>query len=66
MEKTTDPRVNEPGICGISRIVGRTEFMCIAKPHDTEHQRSRQRDPRGYVPKAERHHFVNRYPGRAA
>lgn len=58
-----DPRV-KPGVCGITVKTGAVEWVCIARPHDTEHQRSRQPSALGYAAKSERHYFVNRYPGR--
>lgn len=40
-EPTPDPRTLEPGICGITRITGSTEWICIKKVHGTAYTRNR-------------------------
>lgn len=74
---TPDPRALEEGICGLTQIVGGTEFICINKVHDPEYMRRSTdknhqgvasgtgSDPaRGRAPYYEYHHFVNRWPYR--
>lgn len=58
-----DPRAEAPGVCGLTRTLGGAiEWICIKQAHDDGPRLARRRidDP------AERHHFVNRYPGRTS
>lgn len=72
-----DPRALEDNICGLTQVVGRTEFICINKPHDPEYmRRNTDKNHRGYVsgtgsdpqrgraPYYEYHFMVNRWPNR--
>lgn len=61
-----DPRTERGPVCGITRITGHVEWICINEPHDTERQRSLQPSALGYYPRSERHYFVRRYPYRDA
>lgn len=45
-------------ICGIKQVTATGEWICIAKPHDTEKQGSSQRDARGNTARSERHYMV--------
>jgi hypothetical protein len=60
----TDPRIERFDACGITRVINGREWVCIARAHDTEKQRSRQLDRRGYPARSERHYMVPRYPFR--
>lgn len=62
-----DPRT-APGICGVTRVIGGTEWICIKPVHAKTYERH-ARGRRGQVvedqnPNADRHHFVNRHPWR--
>lgn len=59
----TDPRIHE-NICRITQTINGREWVCIADPHDSAYQKSRQRDARGNWPRSERHYFVRRFPMR--
>jgi hypothetical protein len=65
-----DPRV-DPGICGIvathtaAGVPLTIERICILPPHDDGLRREHRPSlGSGYYPRAERHHFVTRYPNR--
>jgi hypothetical protein len=55
---TEDPRAERHGICGVTQITGRVEWVCIEPIHATEEDVRRGR------PNAHRHYFVNRWPHR--
>lgn len=60
-----DSRATLPGVCGLTHSTGSVEWVCIAKTHDSEKQRSARPSPLGYHPRSERHYFVRKYPARS-
>lgn len=69
---TPDPRVLEPGICGLTRITGDTEWVCIKKVHGLAY--TRRRSDRTHragniitndTPSGLAHYFVSKYPYRS-
>ena len=67
-QRGEDARAQREGVCGVTRLVGDTEFICIARTHDDPprpgHGQRSQRPHFGYYPKSERHYYVNKYPYR--
>lgn len=58
-----DPRT-EGVVCGLTKTTATGEWVCVAAPHDTEKQRTRQPSRYGYAAKSERHYYVKRWPYR--
>lgn len=54
---TASRDADEGGRCGATRIIGRTEFVCIADEHD-------ELDPRTGLSMRDAHVFAARYPYR--
>lgn len=69
MTEQPDLRSTEPGICGVTHILGSTEWICVRPVHaKTYERRSTNIHHHGTVydnsPQVDRHYFVNRYPYR--
>lgn len=62
-EDQIDPRALEEGICGITRMVGRFEFICVAKVHGDVYQ-TRKGPKFSTNPKVDQHYMVNKWPHR--
>jgi hypothetical protein len=64
-EEREDERAQAEGICGVTRVTGKTEWICIKGVHGTVYRR-RQR--RGFALESnygvDQHYFVNRFPWR--
>ena len=71
MTAEPDPRTLEPGICGVTRITGQTEWICVKKVHGAAY--TRKRGDRTHqagdliindTRTMSAHYFVARYPNR--
>lgn len=58
-----DPRVTQD-ICGVTTIIGLTEFICIRKTHAKIYQRRNGGIAYESNPRVDNHYFVNRWPNR--
>ena len=63
-----DPRT-EGLICGVTKQTQRHEWICIKPPHADVYTRKTKNQRRGDLvfsnnPKADKHHFINRWPNR--
>lgn len=65
----TDPRAEREGICGVTKQTGGTEWICVRPVHDAgtdgNNRYAFQAGGAVYFPQADRHYFVNRWPGRS-
>lgn len=62
MSQPAERQIERTAICGVTRVIGRTEWICDLKPHEAPPQLL----PGCVDDPAERHRFVNRYPWRAS
>lgn len=59
-----DPRTERAGICGVTHICSRIEWVCILEVHDKVYQGKGGRVILSNNPTSFRHYFVNKWPNR--
>lgn len=71
MEDEEHPKAKVPGICGVTTFTEHIEWICVRSVHGDVYQRKtgdRTHNKGDMIfstsPKADQHHFVNRWPNR--